>query len=174
MAGKEFAAAVVAAGVDCEIEEGEALLDLLARRGQFLRPHGIAEWPDGTVSTCYAFIHDLYREGLYDQVPVSRRVRRHQRIGAQLEMGYGSQARDLAAELAMHFVRGPDALRAVHYLQYAGEQALQRNAHQEAVAYLTEGLGTHVLPDLCRLDPLVSRLSGPSSTENPGSPLPGQ
>src|SRR5262249_38104869 len=39
-----------------------------------------------------------------------------------------------------HFVRGHDAWRAVKYLHYAGEHALQRNAYQEAITHLTTGL----------------------------------
>jgi predicted ATPase len=46
----------------------------------------------------------------------------------------------MAAELAVHFVQGRDPYRAVQYLQYASENALQRSAHQEAVTHLTQGL----------------------------------
>ena len=48
------------------------------------------------------------------------RVRLHQQIGVRKEAGYGVQARQIAAELAVHFVRGHDAGRAVTYLHYAG------------------------------------------------------
>jgi predicted ATPase len=44
------------------------------------------------------------------------------------------------AELAMHFARGRDMVRAVRYLHSAGEQALQRSAHQEAIAHCTHAL----------------------------------
>jgi predicted ATPase len=37
-------------------------------------------------------------------------------------------------------VRGRDPERAVQYLQYAGEQAVQRSAYQEALRHLTQGL----------------------------------
>jgi predicted ATPase len=40
----------------------------------------------------------------------------------------------------MHFERGRDFQRAVRYLQYAGENALQRSAHPEALQHLTQGL----------------------------------
>jgi predicted ATPase len=74
------------------------------------------------------------------RVPVGRRVRWHRQIGRRLEAGYGPQVRELAAELAEHFVRGRDTERAVQYLRYAGEQATQRSAHQEALGHLTKGL----------------------------------
>jgi predicted ATPase len=138
--GLEFAAAAVAAGVGQGVEAVEDHSATLARRGYFIQTHGEAEWPDGTVTTRYGFRHALYREILYEQVPMSRRIRWHWQIGFRLETGYGLLARELAAELAEHFVRGRDTARAVRYLYYAGEQALQRSAQQEALGHLTKGL----------------------------------
>jgi DNA-binding winged helix-turn-helix (wHTH) protein/predicted ATPase len=140
VAGIEFSAAAVAAGVGQTTENVEASYDALAHRGQFVQSHGITEWPDGTVTARYRFLHDLYHEVLYNRVPVSRRMRWHRQIGARLEAGYGAQAREFAAELAMHFLRGRDVPKAVQYCHYAGEQALQRSAHQEAISHLTRGL----------------------------------
>jgi predicted ATPase len=71
---------------------------------------------------------------------MGRRVRWHRQIGRRLEASYRPQARERAAELAEHFVRGRDTERAVQYLGYAGDQAVQRSAHQEALAHLTKGL----------------------------------
>jgi predicted ATPase len=67
-------------------------------------------------------------------------VRWHGRVGARLEAGYGVRAQEIAAELAEHFMRGRDTVRAVHYLLAAGRQAAQRSAHQEAVRHFTRGL----------------------------------
>ena len=75
-------------------------------------------------------------------------MRWHRQIGERLEAGYGPQARDVAAELAMHFERGRDFPRAVHYLQMAGEQAVQRSAYHDAIAHLRHGLTLlEALPD---------------------------
>jgi hypothetical protein len=130
----------VAAAVDGNVDEVEAWCAALARRGQFLRVCGTDTWPDGTVASRYGFLHALYRETLYERVPVGRRVRWHQQIGRRLEVGYEPQARERAVELAEHFVSGRDTVRAIKYLHYAGEQAGQRSAHQEALHYLTQGL----------------------------------
>ena len=92
------------------------------------------------------FVHDLYRETLYGRIPPRRRARLHVRIGARLETGYGVQARELAAELAVHFVQGNDVPRAVRYLRHAAEQALARSAHREAVELLQQAL--HLLERL--------------------------
>jgi predicted ATPase/DNA-binding winged helix-turn-helix (wHTH) protein len=69
VAGMECATAAVAAAVGRTVDEVEARCAALARRGQFLRVCGVDEWPDGTVATRYGFIHDLYRETVYDRLP---------------------------------------------------------------------------------------------------------
>jgi predicted ATPase/DNA-binding winged helix-turn-helix (wHTH) protein len=140
VAGSTFAVAAVAAGVAQAPEPLEARLTALARQGRFIRASGTETWPDGTVTACYQFLHALYHEVVYARVSAGHRVRLHQQIGARKEVGYGAQARQIAAELAVHFARGRDAWRAVHYLQYAGENALRRSAYQEAITHLTTGL----------------------------------
>jgi adenylate cyclase len=127
-------------GLEQTDEEAEAAFEALATQGVFLTSCGRTNWPDGTVSARYLFVHDLYRETLYGRIPPRRRARLHLRIGANLERGYGVQARDVAAELAVHFVEGNDVPRAVRYLRYAAEQALARSAHREAIELLERAL----------------------------------
>ncbi len=139
VAGAEFSAAVAAAeGIDPE--EGERRCEELARRGQFLRRAGVAEWPDGTVAWRYAFIHALYRNVLYGRVPVGHRVGLHLRTGECLERGYGRRAGEIAGELAMHFEHGRDVERAARYRRQAGEQALGRHGYREAADHVTRAL----------------------------------
>ena len=110
------------------------------RREQFLRAQGTSEWPDGTIAARYGFVHALYQEVLYEQLSASRRIRLHRQIGEREEQGYGERAREIAAELAVHFERGRDYQRAVQYLQQAGENAIAaqclsgsgRSLHQRA------------------------------------------
>src|SRR5215470_11975498 len=148
VAGVEFSAAAVAAGVNGEASDVEDRCAALARREQFLQARGTAVWPDGTVAARYGFIHAVYQEGVYERVPAGRRVGLHQRIGARQEAGYGAQAWEIAAELAVHFERGRDTPRAVQYRWQAGSKALQRSAHQEAIAHLTKGVALlQTLPD---------------------------
>lgn len=148
VAGARFSAAAVAAGTQLTISNAEAYCAGLVRREQFLRTDGISEWPDGTVATRYSFLHALYQEVLYEQTPVGQRVNLHKRIGKRTEQAYSNQARDIAAELAAHFERGREYRKAIKYLQQAGENALQRAAHQEAITLLTGGLELlKMLPD---------------------------
>jgi predicted ATPase len=148
VAGVEFSAAAVAAGLATEGEEVEERCTGLTRRELFLRASGTAEWPDGTVAARYGFRHALYQEVLYDRIPAGRRQRLHQRIGEREEVAYGERARKIAAELAMHFERGREYRKAVQYLQKAGENAIRRSANQEATSLLTRGLELlKTLPD---------------------------
>jgi DNA-binding winged helix-turn-helix (wHTH) protein/predicted ATPase len=138
--GADFSAAAVAAGTQMITGDVEACCTGLVRREQFLRTNGVSEWPDGTVATHYHFLHALYQEVLYERVPAGQRISLHNWIGEREEQAYGEQARAIATELAVHFERGREYRKAIRYLQQAGENALRRSAHQEAVSLLTRGL----------------------------------
>jgi class 3 adenylate cyclase/predicted ATPase len=148
VSGAEFSVATVAIGEDNTIDDLEMQCATLARRGQFIQACGTSHWPDGTLASRYQFLHDLYRETLYERVAAGRRQRLHQQIGLRLEAGYGGEAHRIATELAEHFVRGLDLWRAARYLRQAGEQAAQRSAYHEGAIHLTRGLELiRALPD---------------------------
>ncbi len=138
----------MAAGLPAAQDTVAEICEMLARRRQFLDDRGLAEWPDGTVSGRYGFRHALYQEVLYRRIGSGRRVRLHRLIGAREEAGYGEQAYERAAELAMHFERGRDDRRAVRYLLRAAENAARRSGPREVIRLVTRGLAllTH-LPD---------------------------
>ncbi|MGH7965267.1 MAG: AAA family ATPase, partial [Candidatus Binatia bacterium] len=140
VAGAEFTTASVAAGIPTLIETVEEHCEGLARHGQFIEDRGLATWPDGTVSGRYGFRHALYQEVLYRRLSARQRARVHLGIGLREEVGYGERSTEIAAELAVHFERGRDYLRAIHYHQQAGEKALQHSANTEAIAHFTKGL----------------------------------
>jgi predicted ATPase len=139
VAGAEFVVTVVAAGLEADADAVEERCEELVGQ-QLLRPLGVMPWPNGTVTTRYAFQHALYQQAVYERLGAGRRVRLHQRLGGCLEAAYGAQAGEIAAELAVHFEHGRDYRRAVQYLQQAGENAIRRCANQEAVRLLTKGL----------------------------------
>lgn len=145
-AGMDFSAAVVAAALEQPEAEVEAHCTALAHRGAFIRLRGIVEWPDNTVATGFAFTHHLYQAVLYERLTAGQQLRFHRRIGDRLEVACGRQAvasvtgLALQAELAVHFVRGREAPRAVKYLQLAAEHALQRSAYEEAIGHINLAL----------------------------------
>ena len=138
--GVEFASAAVAAALDVDAESVEACCEGLTRRGQWLQTRGTEVWPDGTISERYGFIHSLYQEVAYQRVAPGRRLRLHRRIAERLESGHGVQARELAAELAIHFEHGQVYPQAIAYREQAAQNAIQRSAYQEAGMHLRKGL----------------------------------
>src|SRR5262245_48331827 len=148
VAGVAFSAAAVAAGLEDDLMRMDEQCAAVERRSQWLRSCGEQSWPDGTVAGCYGFVHALYQEILYSRLTAARRVRLHRQIGIRVEAGYGPQAGDIAAELAMHFERGRDICRAVTYLRQAADNALRRYANREAIDHLTKGLALlNALPE---------------------------
>ncbi|MGH7962841.1 MAG: ATP-binding protein, partial [Candidatus Binatia bacterium] len=148
VAGSEFFTVAIAAGIGERVEQVETWCEEFVRQGHFLRAQGTETLPEGTLTERYGFLHALYQTALYERLPEGRRIRLHRRMGESLEEQYGSRTGELAAELAMHFEKGQNYQRAVHYLQQAGEKAVQRHAYREAIAHLTKGLELlKVLPD---------------------------
>jgi DNA-binding winged helix-turn-helix (wHTH) protein/tetratricopeptide (TPR) repeat protein len=140
VAGIEFSAAALAAALAEDPDAIEGRCARLARRGQFLAPRGAIDWPDGTTAAAYGFLHALHRDVFYEAIPAGHRRQLHGRIAERLERAFAERARDSAAELAMHFGRALDARRAVHYHGLAGEIALGRAAHTEAIVHLSRAL----------------------------------
>ena len=104
--GQEFAVAAVAAGTQGPVDDVEGICDGLAAHGHFIADTGLTVWPDGTSSGRYRFHHALYPQVLYEALGTARRMQLHQRIGDQLEAGYGARVGEIAAQLAVHFERG--------------------------------------------------------------------
>lgn len=140
VAGVEFADAALAPALDASVEEVGKRCAALAHRGLLVRPAAEEDWADGTATRRYAFIHALYPEVLYEELPPSSRLRLHRMIGERLEAGYGPRVSEIAAALASHFERSRDVPRAVTYLAQAASNAAHRLAYVEAIRGLTRAL----------------------------------
>jgi len=137
---REFAVAAVASVLDAEVRPVEDACARLGRSGALILPAGAASWPDGTRTDLYTFRHDLYRDLLYDRLPASRRAAAHARIGRRLEAAWASQPEIIAEELADHFERGDEPVRAIPHFHRAAEKALRRGANAEAIGHLQRAL----------------------------------
>jgi tetratricopeptide (TPR) repeat protein len=139
-AGMESSAALLAAVLEKDLIAVESHCEALARRGPMLASAGVAEWQDGTVAGNYGFRHALYAEVLYQQLPPAYKVALHRRLGERLELAYGEQSGEIAAELGRHFEEGRDFARALRYLSQAADQSAARFANREALDYLGRAL----------------------------------
>jgi len=140
ISGMSFSALAIASALGEDVVKVEARCEELARRKCFLVEHGVGEFPDGTVSARYGFIHALYVNTLYDRIPAARRARLHKDMAVRGEIIYGNDAGEIATELAMHFELGHDYKRAAIYLQKGADKAIRRFAYREAVALSRRGL----------------------------------
>ncbi|MCY4389946.1 MAG: AAA family ATPase [Desulfurellaceae bacterium] len=140
IAGIEFSAAATTPALNASLISVERLYANLGQHGHLIEANGRTEWPDGTVAGGYRFTHALYRSILHDRIPAGSQVLLHQEIGKYKERGYADRTHEIAAELAAHFEAGHDAPRAVKYLYQAGENAILRHAHREAVHLFTKAL----------------------------------
>src|SRR5262249_41730795 len=138
--GAAFTASVSAAAADVEANDFDAVCDTLARRQHLVRPVGAQQFPAGSGSPRYAFVHALYREVCYGRQAPGRRATLHRRLGAHLEAVFATQLQDVAAELAYHFEAGAAWARAVQYLQLTADTAGRRYAYREAATTLQHAL----------------------------------
>jgi len=138
--GRRFSTAAVAAALEDDVDAVEEACARLARLAVFIAKAGSEAWPDGTQADLYAFRHDLYREILYDRLPATRRAASHARVGRRLEAAWTGQLDAIAAELAEHFERGNEPVRAIAHHQRAAAKALRRSANAEASRHLLRAL----------------------------------
>jgi class 3 adenylate cyclase/tetratricopeptide (TPR) repeat protein len=94
----------------------------------------------------YTFKHALTHEVAYGSLLHERRRALHARVVGALEGLAGSQRGDQVERLASHALRGEVWGKALAYCRQAGEKAMARSAHREAVGYFEQAL--RALPHL--------------------------
>ena len=88
----------------------------------------------------YIFKHALTQEVAYGTVLREQRKTMHERAANAIEALYSAKLEDHYSELAHHYTRGGNVEKALEYLHLAGQQAVERSANEEAIAYLRQGL----------------------------------
>src|SRR5216683_1982459 len=94
----------------------------------------------------YAFKHALTQEVAYNSLLIERRKLLHGRAGAAIEALYADRLDDYLSELARHYQRSTNIEKAREYLGRAGQQAIQRSSHAEAIELLHLGAGVAAVP----------------------------
>ncbi len=102
----------------------------------------------GTVG--FRFTHAFFRQTLYEEIFVPRRIRLHQQVGKTLEEVYSQRLDEHAAELTEHFIQSTergDLEKALSYSEMAAKQAMQVFAYGEAARRLEQALRTQEVLD---------------------------
>jgi len=133
VAGAKFDHIAVAAALGRPPEEVENELQWLAIAGSFIRRASVD--PERRP---FAFVHTVYQRLLYDRIAPSRKARIHLALGSFLDEH--SDAAVFPAEVASHFQRAHEPLRAAEYLERAAAAAAERTAYNEASRFLRSAI----------------------------------
>jgi predicted ATPase len=88
----------------------------------------------------YFFKHALIQDTAYQSLLKSTRQQYHQQIAQILEERFPDTKNNQPELLAHHYTEAGLREQAIPYWQTAGEQAVQRSAHAEAISHLTTAL----------------------------------
>jgi tetratricopeptide (TPR) repeat protein len=130
--GETFPATIVAQVLSQAVTLVEQSFEDLCKRSHLVTRRDAAQLPDGSYSAAYAFVHEFYRQVVYERLPGATVTELHRRIGTELENVYGTHVGDISSELALHFDRGQDFSKAIRHYSTTADNALARNADREA------------------------------------------
>jgi class 3 adenylate cyclase/predicted ATPase len=96
----------------------------------------------------YVFKHALIQDAAYQSLLKSRRQQYHQQIAHILAERFIEIAETQPELVAHHYTEAGLGGQAIPYWQRAGQRAIERSAHVEAISHLTKGLEVlKTLPD---------------------------
>ena len=88
----------------------------------------------------YVFKHALTQEVAYNSLLAEQRKVLHGRAGAALEEMFAGQMEDHLDELAHHYGRSGNILKAINYLKLTAQRAGRRSAYEEAIGSLEKAI----------------------------------
>jgi class 3 adenylate cyclase/tetratricopeptide (TPR) repeat protein len=156
--GREFVLSLARAVAGKSEDELERLIAKL-QLGEF-----VYEQPS-VVDVEYTFKHALTQEVAYNSMLLERRRQLHGHVGHAIEAIYTASLDDHLAELAHHFSRSGNQIKAVEYLHLAGTQAMARGALPHAIRDFEQALGLlKAFPSGPERDALELQLLNPLGT----------
>ncbi len=139
--GYEFDSAVVAQVLNLEPDEIEERLEKLERVFAFVKLTSETEFPNGTLTLKYRFVHVFYQNALYAGLRATRKATTLSRdVALALEGCYGARSTSVANQLALLWEAARDYARASDSFLQAARNAAQINTHREAVQLARRGL----------------------------------
>ncbi len=146
--GYEFDGAILASILRLDLADVEDQLDRIERVHEFVKRIREHEYPDGTLTLRYRFVHLLYQNVLYGSLTPARKVALSRAIGKALETVYRDRTTDIASELAVLYEAAREFTAATDYFLMAAQRAAAMFAYEEALALGRRALAAlRVLPD---------------------------
>jgi len=146
--GYEFDGAVMAKVLGIDPVDIEEQLEVIDHIHGFVRRIREQEFPDGTLTLRYRFVHVLYQNRLHASVTPARRVALSLAVGKALETFYRDKTVDIASELAVLYSAAREFSLAVDYFRTAAKRAADVFAYEEALVLGRRALDAlRMLPD---------------------------
>lgn len=137
--GSEFDSAILSSVLPQDAPSIEERLQVLARTYGLVRLLRESEFPDRTLTQRYAFVHLLYQQALYADLPPSRRASLAVALAQALEAHHSDRCPAVASELACLYEVGRDFARAAQNFGLASQNAARLFAHREAADLAQRG-----------------------------------
>jgi DNA-binding winged helix-turn-helix (wHTH) protein/tetratricopeptide (TPR) repeat protein len=128
--GAEFPVSTVALALERDAAWVDQTCEELARMQFWLKR---TEQGGNASKPAYSFRHALFRQVLYERTAAAVRGQLHRKVGAALERERAAGLPVRPAELAMHFERGGEPMRALRYYAEAAEAALLHLSPRECM-----------------------------------------
>jgi predicted ATPase len=124
------------------------LLQAVSPLDEVMLQHGLRQLVDAELvyrrgvppQASYTFKHALIQDAAYQSLLRSTRQQYHQRIAQVLEARFPETVETQPELVAHHYTEAGLGVQALDYWQRAGQCALERSAHAEAIGHLTKGL----------------------------------
>ena len=138
--GYEFDSAALARALEADATEIEEALDRIERIHAFAKHLREDEFPDGTPTVRYRFVHALYQNVLEASLTPARRVVLSGALARTLVALYGQKNSTIASQLGFLYEAAREPSRASEYFRMAAINAQRIFANKEALALARRGL----------------------------------
>jgi DNA-binding SARP family transcriptional activator/predicted ATPase len=115
----------------------QSISEDLEKTLNIVRYHGEIQLAIGSFPQ-FRFSHGLFQSYLYSNFNQHYNQEIHHRVGEVLEDLYQDNIETIASRLAVHFYADP--IKASHYFQIAGRQAIRNCAFEQGIQYLDQAL----------------------------------
>lgn len=138
--GFTFDSAVLASVMGLDQGDVEERLTTLDKVYAFVRAIEEYDLPDRTPSVRFRFVHVLYQNALYAELPSARRVSLSAQVASVLELHHGATVGEVSAELAVLWETGRQAGKAAGYYALGAARAAGKFAYAESAELAARGL----------------------------------
>jgi predicted ATPase len=146
--GSEFDSAILVEALQMDGAQVEDRLETLERVHVFLERGEEQEFPDGTLTLRYRFVHVLYQNVLFASLQPTRRVSLAKAIVRSLASHYGADTSAVAPRLAVLYETAREFASSAKFFFIAANRAVALFGFREALSLAERGLnGLRTLPD---------------------------